>query len=92
MPHVKYAVFGGVYNNWLALEATLDDAARRGCADVHCLGDLGGFGPHPDRVFPILLDAPDARLADTLAASLGPIRLRWSACKTCVVEGLTCRT
>ena len=41
---------------------------------------------------PILLDAPDARLADTLAASLGPIRLRWSACKTCVVEGLTCRT
>ena len=41
---------------------------------------------------PILLDAPGAALADTLAAALGPIRLRWSACKTCVVEGLTCRT
>jgi sulfatase maturation enzyme AslB (radical SAM superfamily) len=41
---------------------------------------------------PILLDAPDALLADTLAAALGPIQLRWSACKTCVVEGLTCRT
>ena len=49
-----YAVFGGVYNNWLALEATLDDAARRGARAVYCLGDLGGFGPHPDRVFPIL--------------------------------------
>lgn len=41
---------------------------------------------------PILLDAPDAVLADTLAASLRPIHLRWAACKTCVVEGLTCRT
>src|SRR5262249_54515662 len=41
---------------------------------------------------PILPDAPDARLADTLVASLAPIHLRWSACKTCVVEGLTCRT
>jgi diadenosine tetraphosphatase ApaH/serine/threonine PP2A family protein phosphatase len=50
----RYAVFGGVYNNWLALEAVLDDAARRGAVEVFCLGDLGGFGPHPDRVFPIL--------------------------------------
>jgi len=48
------AVFGGVYNNYLALSAVLDDAARRGCEKVYCLGDLGGFGPHPDRVFPIL--------------------------------------
>ena len=50
----RYAVFGGVYNNWLALEATLADARARGCERVYCLGDLGGFGPHPDRVFPIL--------------------------------------
>jgi predicted phosphodiesterase len=50
----KYAVFGGVYNNWLALEATLADAERRGCTRAYCLGDLGGFGPHPDRVFPLL--------------------------------------
>jgi sulfatase maturation enzyme AslB (radical SAM superfamily) len=41
---------------------------------------------------PILLDAPDAALAETLADSLRPIHLRWAACKTCVVEGLTCRT
>jgi molybdenum cofactor biosynthesis enzyme MoaA len=41
---------------------------------------------------PILLDAPSAELGRTLAETLHPIRLRWAACKTCVVEGLTCRT
>ena len=50
----RIAVLGGVYNNCLALEATLDDARARGCEAVFCLGDLGGFGPHPDRVFPLL--------------------------------------
>lgn len=53
----RYAVFGGVYNNHLALTATLEDARRRGCVESYCLGDLGGFGPHPDRVFPILIDS-----------------------------------
>ena len=41
---------------------------------------------------PILLDAPGARLGATLAETRGPIRLQWAACKTCVVEGLSCRT
>ncbi len=41
---------------------------------------------------PLLLDAPDARLGTRLADSLRPIRLRWSACHTCVQEGLSCRT
>lgn len=41
---------------------------------------------------PILLDAPSAMLGRTLAETLRPIRLGWAACKTCVVEGLTCRT
>lgn len=57
MSHVKrVAVFGGVYNNTLSLSAVLDDAAAHGATDVYCLGDLGGFGPLPDRVFPVLLD------------------------------------
>ncbi len=50
----RIAVFGGVYNNALALEATLADARRRDVDAVFCLGDMGGFGPHPDRVFPLL--------------------------------------
>src|SRR5581483_5463339 len=34
--------------------AALDDAGRRGAEACYCLGDLGAFGPYPDRVFPIL--------------------------------------
>lgn len=48
------AVFGGVYNNYLALEATIKDARQRGAERFYCLGDLGGFGPYPNRVFPLL--------------------------------------
>ncbi len=53
---LRYAVFGGVYNNYLSLSAVLDDAERQGATAAYCLGDLGGFGPYPDRVFPILLE------------------------------------
>jgi diadenosine tetraphosphatase ApaH/serine/threonine PP2A family protein phosphatase len=53
----RVAVFGGVYNNYLALEATLEDARQRDVEAVFCLGDMGGFGPHPDRVFPLLQTA-----------------------------------
>jgi predicted phosphodiesterase len=49
-------MFGGVYSNALALEAALRDASRRGVQAMYCLGDLGAFGPHPDRVFPLLHD------------------------------------
>lgn len=48
------AFFGGIYNNSLALEAALRDARDRGAERIFCLGDLGAFGPHPDRVFPLL--------------------------------------
>ncbi len=41
---------------------------------------------------PLLLDEPEARVAADLASARGPIRLRWSACTTCVTDGLTCRT
>jgi predicted phosphodiesterase len=50
----RIAVFGGVYNNYLALAAALRDIRRRGAGAAYCLGDLGAFGPHPDRVFPLL--------------------------------------
>lgn len=53
----KVAVFGGIYSNHLALRAALADACGRGAQALFCLGDLGAFGPHPDRVFPLLRDA-----------------------------------
>jgi hypothetical protein len=52
----RAAVFGGVYNNHLALAAAIADARRRGCEQLFCLGDLGAFGPSPDKVFPLLID------------------------------------
>jgi predicted phosphodiesterase len=52
----RIACFGGIYSNYLALQAALDDVRRRGVDATYCLGDLGAFGPHPDRVFPLLAE------------------------------------
>ncbi len=41
---------------------------------------------------PILVEAPDARLGDTLGQAARGINLSWPACHTCVVEGLRCAT
>jgi len=51
------AFFGGIYSNHLALRAAIDDARRRGAAHLFCLGDLGGFGPNPGKVYPVLREA-----------------------------------
>ncbi len=51
---LRLAIFGGIYSNYLALQAALADARRRGVDAIYCLGDLGAFGPWPDRVFPLL--------------------------------------
>jgi diadenosine tetraphosphatase ApaH/serine/threonine PP2A family protein phosphatase len=50
----RYAFFGGVYSNYLALESLLEDAGRRDIDRLYCLGDLGAFGPFPDRVCHLL--------------------------------------
>ncbi len=51
---IRIACFGGIYNNYLALETAVRDARQRGVDAMYCLGDMGAFGPYPDRVFPIL--------------------------------------
>lgn len=48
------AAVGGPYNNHLALRAALEDARHRGATRLFCLGDLGGFGPNPEKIRPIL--------------------------------------
>src|SRR5439155_11723462 len=52
IPMQRIALFGGIYNNHLALAAALADAQSRHVDAIFCLGDMGAFGPHPDRVFP----------------------------------------
>ncbi len=54
-PYSRIAVFGGVYNNHLALAELLADAARRGAEAIYCFGDLGGFGPSPEKVRPLFI-------------------------------------
>ena len=53
-PYNRIAVFGGIYNNHLALAALLEDVEQRNVDAIYCLGDLGGFGPCPERVWPLL--------------------------------------
>lgn len=50
----RIALFGGVYSNHLALAAAIEDARGRDVDAIFCLGDLGAFGPNPDKVFPLL--------------------------------------
>ena len=52
----KLALFGGIYANHLALQAALADMAARNITEIYCLGDLGAFGPNPDKVYPLLKD------------------------------------
>jgi predicted phosphodiesterase len=67
----RIAVFGGIYSNWLALTAALDDARRRGVDTCYCLGDLGAFGPDPDRIFPLLQEAKVACIQGNYDNSIG---------------------
>lgn len=64
------AFLGGVYSNHLALRAVLADARMRGAEHTFCLGDLGGFGPNPGRVYPILEEHGVRALAGNYDVSL----------------------
>jgi predicted phosphodiesterase len=67
----RLAFLGGIYSNYLALEAALKDACQRRVEAIYCLGDLGAFGPHPDRVFPLLHDAGVQCLSGNYDDSVG---------------------
>ena len=56
-PFERIAVFGGVYSNHRALAALLEDPRIRNVEAIYCLGDLGGFGPNPECVRPLLAQA-----------------------------------
>jgi diadenosine tetraphosphatase ApaH/serine/threonine PP2A family protein phosphatase len=71
MSTTRLALFGGLYSNYLAVEAALADAQRRGVDAIYCLGDLGAFGPHPDRVFPLLHAAQVACVQGNYDHSIG---------------------
>lgn len=67
----RVALFGGVYSNYHSLVAVIEDARRRDCDAIFCLGDIGAFGPHPDRVFPVLQDNHIATVQGNYDHSIG---------------------
>ena len=66
----RVALFGGIYNNYWALEAVIADAVSRGADLLLCLGDMGGFGPHPERIIPLLQRAGVPSIAGNYDQSL----------------------
>lgn len=56
--HDRVALLGGAYSNWLAVDAAVADARRRDVDAIYFLGDVGGFGPHPDRAVESLRGVP----------------------------------
>jgi predicted phosphodiesterase len=64
------ALIGGPYSNHLALREALRDARRRGARHLFCLGDLGGFGPSPGRIYPLLEEFGVRTLAGNYDESL----------------------
>ena len=43
-------------------------------------------------VCPILIEENEARMGDTIEATLKPFQLKFGACHTCWVDGVSCRT
>jgi predicted phosphodiesterase len=68
---MRLAAFGGVYSNHLALDAVLADIEVSGADRAWCLGDLGGFGPHPDRAIERLSAAAVPSLRGNYDAAIG---------------------
>lgn len=57
---MKIAVISCIHGNYEALNAVLSDIAKQQTDKIFCLGDLVGYGPHPNAVVELLrsLDIP----------------------------------
>jgi uncharacterized Fe-S cluster-containing radical SAM superfamily protein len=95
------AARGGAYESWQLLRDADVPAGSAGslgsdgsntrwdhlqCSSCRMATDQGVW------VCPILVNEPEARMGDTLVEALGTYPLRHSACWTCHVHGVSCRT
>ncbi len=77
------------YEDWERLTGpslTEDDARTLQCSTCRMATSKGVY------VCPILIEEPAARMGDTLAETLRPFPLKYGACHTCWVDGVTCTT
>jgi putative phosphoesterase len=51
---MKFALIADIHSNHVALHAVLNDIKKSGIRKIYCLGDLIGYGPFPDKVFPLI--------------------------------------
>ena len=75
------------YADWERIEVLNEaDAEVLQCSSCRMVTSKGVY------VCPILIETPEARMGSTLAETLRPFPLRYGACHTCWVEGVSCRT
>jgi predicted phosphodiesterase len=68
----EYRSFSDMHGNLVALDAVLNDIARRGIKQIVCLGDVASLGPQPREVlaclqtlsYPVVMSNTDARLLE----------------------------
>lgn len=53
---MAYAVISDIHSNMPALEAVFDDIESQGITDVYCLGDVIGYGPHPEPCADLIME------------------------------------
>ncbi|HEX7151276.1 MAG TPA: radical SAM protein [Thermoanaerobaculia bacterium] len=77
------------YEDWERLtqdELTDSEASVLQCSSCRMATSKGVF------VCPILIEEPEARMGETLAETLRAFPLKYGACHTCWVDGVTCTT
>ena len=76
------------YDDWERLtgELTEEQATVLQCSSCRMVTSKGVY------VCPILIEEPEARMGDTIRETLRPFPLKYGACHTCWVEGVTCIT
>ena len=77
------------YESWERMtqeSLTDDEAATLQCSSCRMVTSKGVY------VCPILIEEPEARMGASLQDALRPFPLKYGACHTCWVEGVTCTT
>ena len=79
----------GSYAPWERITAGMTQGADMSilqCSSSRMVTSRGVY------VCPILIDLPEARMGESIEETLRPFPLKFGACYTCWVEGVTCRT
>jgi len=77
------------YSEWERLTREMlgdEDASVLQCSSCRMVTSKGVY------VCPILIEEPEAKMGETISETLRPFPLKYGACHTCWVDGVSCRT